>query len=315
MPRQPPFTGNISDVDIRLLRLFATVVECGGFAAAEAQLQTGLSTISKHVKELEVRLGMKLCRRGRAGFALTAQGREVNQAAQQLFGALESFRYRMNDIHAEIVGELNLGIIDTLVTDPQFRLAQVLAAAKRRAPRVQVNIFVDPPNHLEKALLDESLHAAIISVRQRLPGLDYRPLYTEMNNLYCAETHPLYPRCPDEASDAELASCELVGRAYAAQEEARRLFGQLTRTASANDVEGVALLVLTGRYIGYLPDHYVATTKFPLQLRRVLPARFGYGVEMELATRARFHHPPSVVNFLSDLAREYGPDAPGSPSP
>jgi hypothetical protein len=27
---------------------------------------------------------------------------------------------------------------------------------------------------------------------------------------------------------------------------------------------------------------------------------------MELATRARSHHPPSVVNFLSDLAREYG---------
>ena len=258
------------------------------------------------MKELETRLGVKLCRRGRSGFALTSQGRQVHQAAQQLFGALESFRYRMNGIHTEIVGELNLGLIDTLLTDPNFRLTRVLSAMKRRAPRVQVNISVDPPNHLEKALLDETLHAAIISVRQRLPGLEYRLLYSESNNLYCAETHPLYPRCPDEVGLDELASCELVGRTYAAQEESRLLLGTLPRTATANDVEGVALLALTGRYIGYLPDHYVTATKFPLPLRRVLPARFGYNVEMELATRPRPHHPPAVVGFLADLAREFG---------
>lgn len=306
MSRRASFTANISDVDIRLLRLFSTVVECGGFAAAEAQLQTGLSTISKHVKELETRLGVKLCRRGRSGFALTAQGREVHRAAQQLFAALEGFRLRMNGIHTEIVGELNLGVIDTLLTDPNFRLSRVLAAMKRRAPRVQVNISVDPPNHLEKALLDESLHAAIVSVRQRLPGLDYQLLYSESNNLYCAETHPLYANCPDGVTLDELASCELVGRTYAAQEESRLLLGALPRTASANDVEGVALLVLTGRYIGYLPDHYVAATRFALPLRRVLPGRFGYNVEMELATRSRGHHPPALVRFLADIALEFG---------
>lgn len=306
MSRRASFTANISDVDIRLLRLFSTVVECGGFAAAEAQLQTGLSTISKHVKELETRLGVKLCRRGRSGFALTAQGREVHRAAQQLFAALEGFRLRMNGIHTEIVGELNLGVIDTLLTDPNFRLPRVLAAMKRRAPRVQVNISVDPPNHLEKALLDESLHAAIVSVRQRLPGLDYQLLYSESNNLYCAETHPLYAACPDGVTLDELASCELVGRSYAAQEESRLLLGALPRTATANDVEGVALLVLTGRYIGYLPDHYVAATRFALPLRRVLPGRFGYNVEMELATRSRAHHPPALVRFLADIALEFG---------
>ena len=306
MSRRASFTANLSDVDIRLLRLFSTVVECGGFATAEAQLQTGLSTISKHVKELETRLGVKLCRRGRSGFALTPQGREVHLAAQQVFGALDHFRLRMNGIHTEIVGELNLGIIDTLLTDPNFRLARVLATMKRRAPRVQVNISVDPPNHLEKALLDETLHAAIVSVRQRLPGLDYRLLYSESNNLYCAETHPLYPRCPDDVPLEALAECELAGRTYAAQEESRLLLGTLPRTATANDVEGLALLVLTGRYIGYLPDHYVAATRFALPLRRVLPRRFGYNVEMELATRSRALHAPALVTFLTELALEFG---------
>lgn len=306
MSRRAAFTANLSDIDIRLLRLFSTVVECGGFATAEAQLQTGLSTISKHVKELETRLGVKLCRRGRSGFALTPQGREVHLAAQQVFSALDHFRLRMNGIQSEIVGELNIGIIDTLLTDPNFRLARVLATCKRRAPRVQINISVDPPNQLEKALLDETLHAAIVSVRQRLPGLDYRLLYGERNNLYCAETHPLYPHCPDDVPLDALSACELAGRTYAMQEEARLLGGMLPRSATANDVEGLALLVLTGRYIGYLPDHYVAGTRFTLPLRRVLPERFGYSVEMEMATRARAHHPPALLAFLAGLELEFG---------
>ncbi|WP_298224756.1 LysR family transcriptional regulator [Acidocella sp.] len=307
MSRRPaPFRGNLGDVDLRLLRLFATVAEAGGFTAAEAELQVGLSTISKQLKALETRLGVTLCRRGRGGFALTDQGRSVLAAVRQLLSALEGFRERINNIHTEITGDFNLGLIDTLVTDSNFRLPRVLAAAKRRAPRAQVNICVDPPNLLEKAVLEERLHAAIVPVHQRLPGLNYRFLYAEQNNLYCAETHPLYSYCPDEVPVEMLMGCEVVGRSYAEQDEARQLAGGFVRTATANDVEGVALLVLTGRYIGYLPDHYVRATHFALPLRPVQPRRFGYAVEFELATRARAPLSPSALNVLTELAHEYG---------
>lgn len=305
MQRDPTsFSGNIGDVDVRLLRLFCTVVEAGGFAPAEPILAIGLPSISKHVRELETRLGVTLCRRGRAGFALTVEGRKVYQAAKQLLGALEGFRDRMNDIHTEIVGELNLGIIDTLITDPQLRLPQVLAVAKSRAPRVRVNITIDPPNFLEKSVLDGSLHAAIISQRQHLPGIAYRPLHSESNNLYCAESHPLYPFCPDRITAEQIVTSEWVSRPYAKQEETSKILGELHRAATANDVEGVALLVLTGQYIGFLPDHYVASTRFPAHLRPIMPERFGYTVRMELATRKRGRHPPAVANFLADLEQD-----------
>jgi len=69
--------------------------------------------------------------------------------------------------------------------------------------------------------------------------------------------------------------------------------------------------MLPGRYIDYLPDHYVTATKFPLPLRCVLPARFGYNVDMELATRPRVYYPPAVVSFLADVWREFGITTPG----
>ena len=55
--------GQLTDMDIRLLRVFKSVVECGGMAAAELELNIGTSTVSRHVKDLETRLGLTLCRR------------------------------------------------------------------------------------------------------------------------------------------------------------------------------------------------------------------------------------------------------------
>ena len=69
--------GQISDADIRLLRVFQAVADCGGMTAAELELNISTSTISRHVKDLETRLGLTLCRRGRGGFALTPEGARI----------------------------------------------------------------------------------------------------------------------------------------------------------------------------------------------------------------------------------------------
>ena len=57
--------GQVSDTEIRLLQIFKAVVECGGISAAELELNIGRSTVSRHLKELEERLALVLCRRGR----------------------------------------------------------------------------------------------------------------------------------------------------------------------------------------------------------------------------------------------------------
>ena len=76
MPRKANL-GRLSDVDIRLLRVFRSVVACGGVSAAERELNIGRSTISRHLTDLELRLGVRLCDRGPAGFALTTEGERV----------------------------------------------------------------------------------------------------------------------------------------------------------------------------------------------------------------------------------------------
>ena len=81
----------VSDADLRLLRIFATVVDCKGFAAAQADLNLSSPSISSYIAALEQRLGIRLCSRGRGGFALTDKGALIYREAQRLFGAVEEF--------------------------------------------------------------------------------------------------------------------------------------------------------------------------------------------------------------------------------
>ncbi len=81
----------ITEADLRLLRISATIAECKGFAAAQAELNLSAPSISGYVAALEQRLGVRLCSCGRAGFALTDKGALVYREAQTLFVAVEAF--------------------------------------------------------------------------------------------------------------------------------------------------------------------------------------------------------------------------------
>jgi hypothetical protein len=61
--------GQLHDPDLHLLRLFVTVVQAGGFSAAQGVLGLSQPSISQQMAKLETRLGYRLCSRGKGGFA------------------------------------------------------------------------------------------------------------------------------------------------------------------------------------------------------------------------------------------------------
>ena len=185
-----PSLGQVSDFDIRLLRIFKTIVECGSFSAAESTLGLSRSAISLHMGDLEKRLGMRLCQRGRAGFALTDEGREVYRATQTLLAALEGFRAEVNDLHQHLRGELNIGIINNLVTLPQMRITHALSALKGQGPQVRINIGMTTPNEIELGVLDGHLHVGVVPLISPLSGLGTcRCMTSTRSSIAAAATH------------------------------------------------------------------------------------------------------------------------------
>ncbi|TWI57383.1 DNA-binding transcriptional LysR family regulator [Pseudomonas duriflava] len=298
--------GQVSDFDIRLLRLFKTVAECGSFAAAESALGITRSAISLHMGDLEKRLGMRLCQRGRAGFALTDEGREVLRASQSLLAALEGFRSDVNALHQQLRGELNIGVINNLVTLPRMRVTHALRELKAQGPGVRVNIGMMTPGDIERGVLEGRLHIGVVPLISPLSGLEYTPLYEERSQLYCSHEHPFFTRPDDEISDAELQTVDAVAPNYRLTAEALGRHQLLNCTASASDREGIAFLLHTGSYIGYLPDHYAASWVAQGALRALKPERFHYAIPLCVATRKGRRPHLILQRFLEALALTQG---------
>lgn len=290
---------NLSEGDIRLLKVFAKVVEAGGFSAAQIDLNISQSTLSTHMTSLEQRLGLRLCERGRSGFQLTERGRLIYQASQRLFSALDDFRSDAGAARNCLTGKLVVGIVDSLIVNPDCALDRTIAAFNQKAPEVQITIRVTSPAEIERVVLEGSCDLGLGTCGRHSPFLDYEDLFEERQVLYCGRGHSLFDRSKD-IGIADLAEQQFIRRAYAAPDKIPPGI-KLMSTAVADLMEAVAVFILSGRYIGFLPQlfaqHWVAQDL----MRPLLEHALGYQNPVYLATRKTETKKPVLSAFLHEL--------------
>lgn len=275
-PKSRALLGQLSDMDLRLLRVFKSVVECGGMAAAELELNIGTSTVSRHVKDLETRLSMVLCRRGRAGFALTPDGQQVYEQTLRLLGAVEAFRSSVDDIHHRLGGHLDIAVFDKTATNPQSQLAQAVARFHELAPAVNLRLHVASINAIERGVIDGSFQVGIIPSHRSSNSLDYTDLFGETMLLFCGREHPLFAVPDTGLTWAKLRLHAFAGLGYHSPNMEASHRAQLQRTATGFDQESIATLVLSGKFLGFLPDHYAQAFEQRQRMRAIAPKRFHY---------------------------------------
>jgi LysR family transcriptional regulator, transcriptional activator for bauABCD operon len=274
MGRRKALLGRVSDVDLRLLRIFQTVVNCGGLSAAEIDLGIGRSTISTHIGELEGRLGTRLCQRGRGGFALTARGKKIYEASLGLMKSLDDFRNEVNADTDGMTGEISIGLVDNIIWDKDAQLKSVFAQFSEMASKIDMTIYVYSPDEIERRILDGKLDVGIAPVMNELAGLRYDYLYDEVNYLYCGKGHPLFEVPDAEISTADLVRSQYVKKGYAVNSNLQQANSSMGKRVVAYHVEAFALLILSGRYIGFLPEHYAAVWEKSGEIRRLLPKHY-----------------------------------------
>lgn len=294
----------LAGTDIRLLRVFDAVVRHRGFAAAQAELNVSQSTISNQIAALEDRLGVTLCRRGRAGFRLTQKGEAVHHAICRLFAAMDGFVTDTAALRDTLAGTLRIGVVDMLVTDPSFRLPEALAALDRRAPAMRYDLSQCSPQDLQARVLDGTLHIGIGSFPHKVEGLRYIPLYDERNTLYCGQGHRLWS-VPEADLTAEfVASLRTVGRSYWREDHwNNRDFPN--STALAQGLEQQLTLILTGAFIGYLPDHLARRWCAEGRLRQLMPDHFLYTCPFDAVVRQGADLSPLAAALVKELEHLY----------
>lgn len=270
--------GRLDDVDLRLLRVFKAVADCGGMAAAELELDIAMSTISRHMKDLEARLNLVLCRRGRAGFSLTPEGVALYAATERLLSATEAFRAGLHEIHQRLAGDLHVAIFEKTASNPRAHIAQAVALFRAQAPEVGLHLHVGTIAMIERGVIDGQFHLGIVPEHRRSESLAYDELFDETMLLYAGRGHAWFGSSANDArlGWADLRRQELAALGYHSPNMALAHRHRLERKATASDQEAVATLVLSGAYVGFLPDHYAEPFVREGRMRAVAPERLKY---------------------------------------
>lgn len=245
----------IQDHDLKLLRIFHAIAKSGGFTQAQVELNLSQSSISTYMSQLETRVGIRLCQRGHTGFALTDEGQAVLKQAEELFGALKHFAVQVSETKANLMGDLDLGVIESSVTHPNTMIVKAIANFRKRALGVHINIYAGGALELEERMLDGRLHLAIGLFPHKLDGLEYSPLFEENHLLYCGQDHPLFARAHEKLSLKQMSDADFVSRDYVDLVSGLEPPATFKDVASAPHMEGLVYLILSGQYVAYLPDH------------------------------------------------------------
>jgi len=283
----------VHDVDLRLLRIFVAIVECGGLSAAESRLNIGRSTISAHLSDLEVRLDVKLCKRGRSGFELTDNGRVTYQASLELLQQCEAFASTVASAKNELSGRVTIAIIDTMVSDPRCGVARAISALKAKGNNLQFDINVCEAREVETAVSSGRSLVGLGVSRHQLRGLDYFPLHNETNYLYCGQGHKLFDCKPAQMTKL-LETAEVITSNYMRDKEVRNDGLNYQNSAVAYHDEGIAHLILSGEFIGYLPEHYASYWVDKGLFKPIFPEKYSYQIPVMLIS--------SKTNAVSPLA-------------
>lgn len=255
-PRTDNSAVTINNVDLKLLRVFKCVVEAGGLTSASHELNIGLAAISKQLSDLEIRLGMTLCSRGREGFELTEYGITVYQATLELFSSLNTFREKLHHSRSELLGDMSLSVVDNTISDPQSPVTKAVQLLHKAAPKVNIRLQTAHLDDIEKGLNEGRFNCAIAPVYEEKSDFDYYKIYSEMSNLYCGSEHSLFNEDHDNITLEQLKKQKIVNHTYVTNRHGNKFFAFNESPIQAVQVEAVAMLILTGHFIGYLPGHY-----------------------------------------------------------
>jgi len=284
--------------DLKLLHVFAAVVRCQGFAPAQRELQLSAPAISSYMSQLEAQLGVVLCHRGRSGFKLTSRGEQFYQQCLQLLGQLEHFGRYAQSLKGELRGTFRLGTLDAMVSHPSLPLAAAIGLYGQQHPAVHLNLVILPPWELQQAVADDRLDLAIGAFPAPMSGLLYQPLYLEQHYLYCGQSHALFGK--QDVSTAQIARQRMVSRSYWNQAELAR-HGFRHSEATVETMEAQLILVLSGAWIGYLPQHYAQPWVLQNKLHALNPDIFAYQSPFSLIARKSRVREPLIQAFRAAL--------------
>jgi DNA-binding transcriptional LysR family regulator len=181
------------DFSVRELESFMAVAEELSFTRAAARLRLAQPPLSRHVRSLEGRLGVRLFERTNRMVSLTTAGRAFYGEVHEPMLRLERASAAAKRAAVGAVARLELGFVSSLL-GPE--LADLFRRFRAVHPEVQLLLHDRTSAEQSRAIVEGRLDGGFVGVtpRPRVPGLTLIPWRREALALFVPREHRLAGR-------------------------------------------------------------------------------------------------------------------------
>ena len=196
-------------MDLRDLRYFVVIADCGSILAASEQLHIAQPSLSIRIKGLEQELGVSLFERRPRGVTLTSEGHELLAHARQILHAAETARESVRLHASAAVGTVNFGVPTSLASVLCVPLVETVLA---ELPNVKLRIVESMSGYIIDWLREGRLELGLVFGDKPISGVQLEPLLEEELYLAADSEESLAPLLDenDEVPIDKLAGVPLV---------------------------------------------------------------------------------------------------------
>lgn len=286
------------------LRYIVAVADERHFGRAAERCHVSQPSLSASVAKLEDELGVRLFERGKRGVVPTPIGEEVVAQARRALEEAARVKTVAQQGRNPLKGTLRLGVIHTIAP---YVLPDLVAALKRSAPEMPLDIEENTTEALDRLLKAGEIDVVLLSLPYEEPGILTRALYDEEFRVVVPRGHPLGRRKSVRAEELDAAELLLLPVGHCLRDQVLDACREFSRPPppgrQGNSLETLRSMVASGAGITVLPasaltprhaNPLVKVVDFapPVPMRRVA-----------LAWRKAFARPAAVDRLAEALLR------------
>jgi DNA-binding transcriptional LysR family regulator len=176
-------------IEIAQLRYAVLTADSQSFARAAARLNMKQSTLSRKVKDMEIRLGIKLFERTTRGAEVAEGGKPFIEQARRIVTDVENLQTTARNVSYGLKGRLAVGFCSSLMSG---NLKLAFSDYLTKYPEVQFDGIEGSPEKIIQGLQSQTMDVGVAPIGLSEDGLITKPLWSER----------LYPSAENRMQDS-----------------------------------------------------------------------------------------------------------------
>lgn len=247
-------------MELRQLRHFVAVSDCGTYSAASDMLNLTQPALTRSIQTLEEQLQTSLFTRQPRGVTLTDAGTALLRHARLMLHQATAAEEDVEAITGGTSGQLNIGLA------PMFSTAvidKVLIALNEQFPSLRFKVTTALLGDIMSDILDATLDVALSNIPSGpMPqGIAHETMFETRSSVYVGKGHPLARKTAISIDDLRGVSWAIVRQLQTIDVLGDLLFTgtgvQVEPTIETNSLSLLRTVLLSGQFASVLPEHWL----------------------------------------------------------